>query len=161
VKVRALLQTDGQPVTPTCTYTALHVAIQGDEAEAKPKAHPGSKFEAGFFPRLWHMRGPILGLERIEDRNVMNLDVRWLENAPKRFRDEGSRLAGLDAYVIVPDRVVITDEDGDRITFADLGVDDRVKVVGKFLKPEKWMVDESGDPTPTLIAKRIKVKDRA
>ena len=160
MKVRALLQTDGQPVTPTCTYLVQHIAIQTDEAE-KPKLHPGKKFESAFFPRLWHMRGPILGLERIEGRNVMNLDVRRLENAPKRFRDEGSRLARLDAYVIVPDKVVITDEDGDRIAFADLSVDDRVKVVGKFLKPERWVIDESGEPTPTLIAKRIKVKDRA
>lgn len=158
MKVKALLETNGTPVSTTCTYFVNHISIQVP-SESKP--NPGHKFESGFFPRLWHMRGPILGLERIEDRNVMNLDVRRLENAPKRFRDEGSRLARLDAYVIVPDKVVITDEDGDRITFAELSVDDRVKVVGKFLKPDKWVVDESGEPTPTLIAKRIKVKDRA
>jgi len=152
MKVKAMLRTDGSPVTPTCTYTLLQVYI-----EAPKPVHPGQKFELGFFPRLWHVRGPILGKDRVEGRNVLNLDVRRLENAPRRFRDEGVRLVSLDAYVIVPDRVVITDEHGMRIAFDDLEVDDRVKVVGKFLRPSMWMTDESG-PTPTLLAKRIKVK---
>ena len=155
MKVKALLKADGQPVTPTSTYTLLEVYY------AAPKSHPGNAFEDGFFPRLWHTRGQILGMDRVEDRNVINLDVRQLEHAPKRFRDEGGRLAHLDAYVIVPDRVVITDVDGRRIAFADLNVDDRVKIVGKFLRPATWMKDESGEPTPTLLAKRIKVKVRA
>jgi hypothetical protein len=153
MKVKAMLRTDGTPVTPTCDYSLLQVYI-----EAPKPVHPGTKFELGFFPRLWHMRGPILGLDRVEGRNIMNLDVRRLENAPRRFRDEGVRLVSLDAYVIVPDRVVITDEHGMRIRFDELQIDDRVKVVGKFLRPSKWMTDESGDPTPTLLAKRIKVK---
>ena len=154
-KVKAMLQTDCQPVDPTCAYTLLHVYI--DAPKPKP-ANPGTKFELGFFPRLWHVRGPILGLDRVEGRNVMNLDVRGLENAPRRFRDEGARLVSLDAYVIVPERAVITDEHGMRIAFADLRVDIRVKVVGKFLRPSQWMTDESGEPTPTLLAKRIKVR---
>jgi hypothetical protein len=153
MKVKAMLRTDGTPVTPQCDFTLLQAYL-----EAPKPAHPGKKFEPAFFPRLWHMRGPILGLDRVEGRNVMNLDVRRLENAPRRFRDEGVRLVSLDAYVIVPERVVITDENGRRIGFRDLQVDDRVKVVGKFLRPERWMTDESGDPTPTLLAKRIKVK---
>jgi hypothetical protein len=152
MKVKAMLRTDGTPVTPTCVYSLLQVYI-----EAPKPVHPGTKFERGFFPRLWHVRGPILGLDRVEGRNVMNLDARRLENAPRRFRDEGVRLVSLDAYVIVPERVVITDEHGKRIRFDELEVDDRVKVVGKFLRPESWMSDESG-PTPTLLAKRIKVK---
>lgn len=153
VTVRALLQSDGTPVTPTSAYSLLRVDI-----EAPKPVHPGQKFEVAFFPRLWHVRGPILGLDRVEGRNIMNLDVRRLDNAPRRFRDEGVRLVSLDAYVIVPDRVVITDEQGQRIRFDDFQVDDRVKVVGKFLRPEQWMSDEAGDPTPTLLAKRIKVR---
>lgn len=155
MQVKALLVTDGQPVTPTCTYMVAEIY------HSVPKPHPGTKFEQGFFPRLWHTRGQILGMDRIEDRNVLNLDVRKLENAPKRFSDEGSRLVHLDAYVIVPERVVITNAEGRRIAFADLDVDDRVKVVGKFLRPEKWMKDDSGEPTPTLLAKRIKVREHA
>lgn len=153
MKVKAMLQADATPVAPTSAYTLLQAYI-----EVPKPAHPGTKFELGFFPRLWHVRGPILGLDRVEGRNVMNLDVRRLENAPRRFCDEGVRLVRLDAYVIVPERVVITDEHGKRIRFDELRVDDRVKVVGKFLRPAKWMADESGDPTPTLVAKRIKVK---
>jgi hypothetical protein len=151
--IKALLQTDGQPVTPTCTFTLVEAYLDGP-----PKVHPGDKFETGFFHRLWHVRGSILGLDAVEGRNVMNVDVRRLENAPKRFRDEGSRLARMDAYVIVPPRVVITDENGHRIAFSGPDVDDRVKVVVKTLPKSKWMVDESGEPTPTLLAKRIKVK---
>lgn len=155
--VRALLRTDVQPAVPTGAFALLHAAIQVPEG---PKVHPGDKYEPAFFPRLWHMRGAILGLDRVEDVNVMNLDVRRLENAAKRFRDEGVRLSNMDAYVIVPAKVVITDVDGRRIAFADLDVDDRVKVVGKVLRKEKWMLDESGEPTPTVLAKRIKVKAR-
>ncbi len=155
MKVKAILKADGQPVTPTNTFTLLEVYF------AAPKPHPGAKFEAGFFPRLWHTRGQILGTDRVEERNILNLDVRMLENAPKRFRDERSRLVHLDAYVIVPARVVITDVDGRRIAFADLKVDDKIKIVGKFLRPASWMKDESGEPTPTLLAKRIKIKARA
>lgn len=155
MKVKAILKTDGQPATPTHTFTLLNVFF------AAPKPHPGATFETGFFPRLWHTRGQILSADRVEDRNILNLDVRQLENAPKRFRDEGGRLVHLDAYVIVPDRVVITDVDGRRIGFADLNVDDKIKIVGKFLRPASWMKDESGEPAPTLLAKRIKVKVRA
>lgn len=152
MKVKAIMTSDGSPVTPTCAFTLREVWFE------VPKPHPGAKFEGAFFPRLWHTRGAILGLDRVEGRNVMNLDVRRLEHAPRRFRDEGVRLTRLDAYVIVPDRVVITDVDGRRIGFTDLSVDDRVKVVGKFLRPSKWMRDEIGEPTPTLLARRIKVK---
>ena len=154
-KVKAMLQTDCQPVVPTCAYTLVHAYIAAPTPEP---TNPGEKFELGFFPRLWHVRGPILGLDRVEGRNIMNLDVRRLVNAPHRFRDEGMRLVSLDAYVIVPDRVVITDENGMRIEFGDLRVDSRVKVVGKFLRPSKWMTDRSGRPTPTLLARRIVVK---
>ena len=154
-KVKAMLQTDCQPVVPTCGFTLLRLAV--DAPKSMPE-NPGAKFELGFFPRLWHVRGPILGLDQVEGRNIMNLDVRRLQDAPRRFRDEGVRLVSLDAYVIVPERAVITDEHGMRIAFADLRVDARVKVVGKFLPPSKWMTDESGDPTPTLLAKRIKVR---
>ncbi len=152
MKVMALLKTDCQPVAPSCAYTVRSVNFQA------PKPNPGDKFEGGFFPRLWHTRGQILGIDRVEDRNILNLDVRQLEYAPRRFRDEGSRLVHLDAYVIVPDAVVITNADGRRIAFADLNVDNRVQVIGKFLRPARWMKDESGEPTPTLLAKRIKVK---
>jgi hypothetical protein len=153
--VEAMLSTDCQPVDPTCAYTLLHVYI----AAPKPKpANPGVKFELGFFPRLWHVRGAILALDRVEGRNVMNLDVRSLVNAPRRFRDEGVRLVNLDAYVIVPERTVITNEHGMRIAFGDLRVDSRVKVAGKFLRPSKWMTDRSGRPTPTLLARRVVVK---
>lgn len=152
MKVMALLKTDCRPVAPSCAFTVRSVNFHA------PKPNPGDKFEGGFFPRLWHTRGQILSISRVDDRNILNLDVRQLENAPKRFRDEGSRLVHLDAYVIVPDTVVITNADGRRITFADLTVDGRVQVVGKFLRPAKWMKDESGEPTPTLLAKRIQVK---
>jgi hypothetical protein len=155
MKIKALLQTDGTPVTTTCTFTLLQAW------HSVPKPHPGTKFESAFFPRLWHTRGQILGMDRVEDRNVLNLDVRRLEHAPRRFRDEGVRLTHLDAYVIVPARVVITDVNGRRITFEQLNVDDRIKVVGKFVRPALWMRDEAGEPTPTLLAKRIKVKVRA
>ena len=155
MKVKAIMTADVQPATPTSMFTLLELY------HAVPKPHPGAKFEGGFFPRLWHTRGQILGADRVEERNILNVDVRNLENAPKRFRDEGSRLVHLDAYVIVPERVVITDVDGRRIAFADLKVDDKIKIVGKFLRPESWMRDESGEPTPTLLAKRIKVRAHA
>lgn len=155
MKVKAILKADAQPVSPTSMFTLLETYYE----VAKP--HPGAKFEGAFFPRLWHTRGQILGMDRVEDRNVLNVDVRRLEHAPKRFRDEGSRLSHLDAYVIVPERVVISDVRGRRMAFADLNVDDRIKIVGKFLRPDKWMKDESGEPTPTLLAKRIVVKVHA
>lgn len=155
MKVKAIMKADAQPVSPTSMFTLLEAYYE----VAKP--HPGAKFESAFFPRMWHTRGQILGMDRVEDRNVLNVDVRRLEHAPKRFRDEGSRLCRLDAYVIVPGRVVISDVRGRRMAFADLNVDDRIKIVGKFLRPDKWMKDESGEPTPTLLAKRIVVKVHA
>lgn len=155
-RVEALMSTDGSPVTPTCTFTLHDVWIATEKPAAKPDK-PGHGFEFGFFPRNWHVRGDILGLDRVEGRNVMNLDVRRLNHAPKRFRDEGRRLASMDAYVIVPPRVVITDAGGGRIDFADLDVDDRVLVIGKFTRPAKWVKDDDGEATPTLVAKRVKV----
>ena len=155
MKLKALLTTDVQPVAPTNAFTLREVY------HSVPKPNQGLKFEGAFFPRLWHTRGEILGMDRVEDRNILNVDVRNLENTPKRFRDERARVMHLDAYVIVPEKVVITGVAGNRIAFADLQVDDRIKIVGKYLRPDKWMKDESGDPTPTLLAKRIKVKAQA
>lgn len=155
MKIKAYLTTDVQPVTTANVFTATKLAFE------VPKPHPGKKFETGFFPRLWHTRGKVLGFSEWEGMNVLNLDVRRLDNTPKRFRDERVRLINMDAYVIVPPKVVITDDNGRRIAFSDLTVDSRIKVVGKFLRPVKWLNDETGEPTPTLLARRIKVTQPA
>ena len=155
MKVKAYLTTDVQPVTTANVFTATKIAFE------VPKPHPGERFEPGFFPRLWHTRGKVLGFTTWEGMNVINLDVRRLENTPRRFRDERVRLINMDAYVIVPENVVITDVAGHRIPFAQLTVDSRIKVVGKYLRPDRWLKDETGEPTPTLLARRIKVKESA
>lgn len=161
------LRTNCTPVTEGCMYE-LRSAFVAGVAPVKPPTPPkpeGDKapvhgFELGFFPRLWTVRGDVLGLEQEAEKVVVNVDVRRLVNQAKRFNDEGRRLARLDAYVVIGPKAVVTDERGQRIAAKELQVDDSVKVVGKFLKPDKWIVDEADDKVPTLLAKRVRVIDR-
>lgn len=165
-KGKFLLRTTCSPVAPTCAFDLLKAYVAGTpapkppvgpKAPIEPQATHG--FELGFFPRLWTLRGDVLGVEKDGEKVIVNVDVRRLVNQMKRFNDEGRRLARLDAYVVIGPKTVVTDEDGDRIAAKDLAVDASVKVIGKFLKPEKWVIDETEEKVPTLVAKRVKVVD--
>lgn len=173
--VTASLRTNGSPVSGSCSFELLKVYVEGDAAPAAPKpaaevkppeqkpeiAPPAAHgFELGFFPRLWSLRGDLLGLERDGEKTIVNLDVRKLDNQAKRFNDEGRRLTRLDSYVVIGPKTVVTDENGERISAKELRIDDNIRVIGKFLKPEKWIVDETDEKVPTMVAKRVRVLDR-
>lgn len=165
---------------PTSDFRVVNLWIQGEKTAPKPPAkpetpanpegkpkhpevgedHPGFGFDLGFFSLNYRVRGEVLGAETVEGKNILNLDVSRVLGGPKKFRDEGREVATMDAFVTVAPKVVITTEDGTKIPFAEIQVDDRVQVVGRFLRPEKWMADEAGEPTPTMYAKRIKIKNR-
>jgi hypothetical protein len=115
---------------------------------------PDHAFGGGFFRWNRTLRGEILGTDVVDGKNVINLDVLRFFAIPKGLRDEGREVVSLDSLVVVGPKLVITDADGKRIAFSDLKVDDKLEPKGRFQKEAKWLVDESGEPTPTLTAKR-------
>jgi hypothetical protein len=117
---------------------------------------PGGGFAPAFFSRNWKVLGEVLLTDTLQGKRVIDFNVTKLINPPKHLKDEGKEVADQGALVIVGPKVAIT-EDGDRITFADLDPDDKIVVTGKFLRNEKWLEDEDGDPVPTIRAKRIVV----
>jgi hypothetical protein len=102
------------------------------------------------------MTGQVLSTYDSGGKNVIDVDVNRLLNPPKRFKDEGDEVADQGALLIVDAKVKIT-KDGKRISLADIEADDNLRVMGKFLRPAKWLKDEDDEPTPTLRAKRIEV----
>jgi hypothetical protein len=160
-------------VLPASDFCVLELWIAGEKTAPKPPAkpehpkhpevgedHPGFGFDLGFFSLNYRVRGEVLGTDTVDGKNVLNVDVSRVLGGPRRFRDEGREVATMDAFVTVGPRVVITTLNGTKIPFADVQVDDKVQVIGRFLRPEKWLADETGEPTPTLYAKRIKIKNR-
>jgi hypothetical protein len=171
------LGVSGEDVLPTAAFCVLELWMPGDKSATKPPTkpenpegkpkhpavgedHPGFGFDLGFFSLNYRVRGEVLGAETVEGKNILNIDVSRVVGGPKRFRDEGREVATMDAFVTVASKVVITTNDGTKIPFAEIQVDDKVQVVGRFLRPEKWLADEAGEPTPTMYAKRIKIKNR-
>lgn len=138
-------------VLPASDVCALELWMAGEKAAPPPgnhkkqpqvgEDHPGLGFDLGFSSLNDRVRGEVPG-------------------GPKRLRDEGREAATMDAFVTVASTVVITTKDGTKIPFSEVRVDDRVQMIGRFLRPEKWLADEAGEPTPTLYAKRIKIKNR-
>lgn len=173
--VEGLITTTGEP-TPTAAYCVVRLKTAGTTTPAPPPGpgttpgaepphppagdRPGSDFDRGFFARNWRMTGDVLGTDTVDGKDVIDLDVQRLVGGPKRFRDEGREVAALDALVIVGPKVVITTTDGTRIGFGDVQVDDALQVVGRVLRPAAWLDDSSGQPTPTVFAKRIRVTSR-
>lgn len=170
------LGVSGEDVLPTAAFCVLELWMPGEKSATKPtkpenpagkpkhpevgEDHPGFGFDLGFFSLNYRVRGEVLGTEVVNGKNVLNVDVSRVLGGPKRFRDEGREVATMDAFVTVAPKVVITTLDGTKIPFAEVQVDDKVQVIGRFLRPEKWLPDEADEPTPTLYAKRIKIKNR-
>lgn len=117
---------------------------------------PGPDFAPAFFSRNWKILGQVLITDTPGGKQVIDFNVDKLLNPPKLLRDEGTEVADQGALVIVGPKVAIT-ENGKRITFAQLQADDHLNVTGKFLRTDKWLDDEDGDPAPTVRAKRIQV----
>jgi len=117
---------------------------------------PGGGFAPAFFSRNWKVLGEVLLTDTIQGKRVIDFNVSKLVNPPKHLKDEGAEIADQGALVIVSSKVTIT-EHGKKIAFADLDADDKIVVTGKFLRNDKWLEDEDGDPAPTIRAKRIVV----
>lgn len=164
------LGVSGGDVLPTSDFCVLELWMAGEKTAPPPakdkkqprvgEDHPGFGFDLGFFSLNYRVRGEVLSAETVEGKNILNVDVSRVLGGPKKFRDEGREVATMDAFVTVASKVVITTQDGTKIPFGEVQVDDRVQVIGRFLRPEKWLADEAGEPTPTMYAKRIKIKNR-
>lgn len=102
------------------------------------------------------MTGKVLIKNDVGGKKILEIDVTKLLNPPKRFKDEGDEVADQGALLIVDPKVKIT-KGGKRISFDQIDEDDNLRVMGKFVKPGKWLKDEDDEPTPTLRAKRIEV----
>ena len=123
-----------------------------------PECEDLPQFKATFLNRVWNFKGALDSVDDGEDHSL-SITVEYIEDLPRRFRNQDDDLLDQDATVLMHDNIRVFSPDGDLVPHDELANADYVRVRARVLRPRMWRANEDGDVVPTLRAKRIYIKD--
>jgi hypothetical protein len=128
------------------------------DRRANPECADLPHFKASFLNRVWSFKGALDSFDNGVDHS-MSITVEYIEDLPRRFRNQDDDLLDQDATVLMNENVRVFSPEGELVPHDDLAQADYVRVRARVLRPRMWRENEDGDVVPTLRAKRIYVKN--
>ena len=125
---------------------------------ANPECDDLPHFKASFLNRVWSFKGALDSFTGGEDHSL-SITVEYIEDLPRRFRNQDDELLDQDATVLLNDNIRVFSPEGELVSHDELVHADYVRVRARVLRPRMWRENEDGDVVPTLRAKRIYVKN--